>query len=219
MPRCRHAFRFACESRGTSGARHQYRGNALREIGPRRSDRGIIVYVAAGWCMRRWAAGMPLMSLIHPPRLSVRVLLALCLLLSLGCVFKVRNYDIPRRIPFGWIVVDSNRAGCPPLGGGAAQTIAIPVSGYVCTSSPPYSGLAWHRFYLVDENGGRHKLDTEHWIHREISLHGRRSAYGPCNYDADAFYYGPSGTVGGSPEAVLIAHRSDCRPTGGASAR
>lgn len=133
------------------------------------------------------------------------------LMLAAACV-KTQKYVIPRQMPYGWILIDYNRRGCPSL----PDTIIVPASGYVCTSSAPYTDLSLHLFYVIDERGDRRRLERDRWIHQEISISGERRSYGLCDYSGEAFYYGPAGTLAGGPEAVLIRNRSDCRTGGGA---
>jgi hypothetical protein len=139
--------------------------------------------------------------------------LASALLLAGACTVKVEQYVIPDEMKPGWVVIDSNRPECPSQGAGPIQQIRVPPSGYICTSSPLYVGLAWHRYVSANKQGHLRSIDPS-FIHQEISIRGRRSSFERCDYDADAFYYGPPGTVSGSPVNVLISNRTDCRPTG-----
>ncbi len=57
------------------------------------------------------------MSMTNTGGLRYALVLVALLLVSIlwsGCAFKIEEYVIPRGMPFGWVVIDSNRKECPP---------------------------------------------------------------------------------------------------------
>jgi hypothetical protein len=149
---------------------------------------------------------------LKPAPFSRRFLSAALLLVGsfvfIGC--REQRIEIPRNLPYGWIVIDTGREGCLASERGDA-TFVVPPSRYVCTSSPLYTGLAHRTYALVDSSGQVASLRQGEWIHREERIQGSASAFGICDYDASAFFYGPKGTVTGSPLEVLANNRADCR--------
>jgi hypothetical protein len=120
----------------------------------------------------------------------------LCLILLQACgLFCTQTYLIPANMKPRWITIEYKNPKCQPLKDSVlGQEIMIPESGFLCTSSPQYSG--WHKreYFLVNEKGERTPLKVGEHIWGESSF---RSAGGAlpdgrfrCNLEGGEFFFG-----------------------------
>jgi hypothetical protein len=120
-----------------------------------------------------------------------------CLIISEACgPLRVHSYLIPAKMEARWVTIEYNNPTCPPLDESIfGRQFIIPESGFLCTSSPMYTG--WHRtkYYLVDEKNNRTALQPDERIFRQESLYVNQPSLDPggpvCKVTADEFFYGP----------------------------
>ena len=129
---------------------------------------------------------------------------------------------IPTKLGSRWITIEYGNPKCTPLKESSfGRELVIPESGFLCTSSPVYSG--WHRreYYLFDENNNRSTLQSDDLIHqhRSFVIHqGRLSDGTSCNVAGVEFFYGPKEKLTPdnpikTDEAFLKLH-PECRSNG-----
>ncbi len=117
--------------------------------------------------------------------------------LSMACgPLRVHTYLIPVKIEPRWITIEYDNPRCPPLKESAfGREFVIPESGFLCTSSPMYTG--WHRekYYSVDENNNRTALQTDERIFRRESFNINQPSSDAgmivCKVTGEEFFYGP----------------------------
>lgn len=109
---------------------------------------------------------------------------------------QIETYLIPVKMQSRWITIEYDNPNCPPLNeNDSGREVAIPRSGFLCTSSPRYMG--WHRteYYLVDESKRRIALRTPEFIHRREGFNLRYLSSVPgdpgCDVSGEEFFYGP----------------------------
>jgi hypothetical protein len=154
-------------------------------------------------------------------RILLGVVLVLAILFSIGRLIKpvwVEDFVLAAEIKPGWVIVEYRRPDCPPLKVSfCKREIPVPNSGYVCTSSSPDRSLILARYFLVDSRGRRSRLDRELWVHSRWLLEGPWETRSPdgtvirsCEVVADAFWYGPPGSVKGDVHTSVRLHHPEC---------
>lgn len=129
---------------------------------------------------------------------TVTLSLALMSLLAsqAGESITVHTYLIPAKMRPGWITIEYGNSKCPPLKeSGLRRELAIPESGFLCTSSSSYQGWRREEYYLVGEHNRRTALETDRWIHRRGSFRTREvssvSDTSHCDVSGEQFFFGP----------------------------
>ena len=108
---------------------------------------------------------------------------------------RVHTYLIPAKIEPGWITIEYDNPKCAPLSENVlGREYVIPQSGFLCTSSPIYTGWYRERYYSVDENNNRILLEPNKIIHRQQSFYvnkGSLTTGTSCKVSGTEFFYGP----------------------------
>jgi hypothetical protein len=109
---------------------------------------------------------------------------------------QIETYLIPVKMQSRWITIEYDNPNCPPLNeNDSGREVAIPGSGFLCTSSPRYMG--WHRtkYYFVDESKRRTALRAPEFIHRREGFILKYLSSVPgdpaCDVTGEEFFYGP----------------------------
>lgn len=150
-------------------------------------------------------------------RLTSLVLALTAVFIVSACAQRVSDV-LADGTPHGWVVVEY-RSDCPRAAASSLPlrhlTYGIPRSRYLCTSSNPPRGFTSWDYYLVASRDTRRRtrVDAGKLIHRQIHLQNGivNGTAMPCRYEADAFYYGPEGSVSGDPFDLIRQYRQDCR--------
>lgn len=103
-----------------------------------------------------------------------RVTLGIICVVALGVLLhgvfdRPIRYEIPGEYK-GWMVVQFEKAGCPPLRRQAIfRVVSIPPSGRVCTSDHHPDHLTYYKFEYIFSDGSRESLagtNTENLGHK-----------------------------------------------------
>ena len=152
-------------------------------------------------------------------RKKLTVLVSLVLFQACGLV-RTQTYLLPAGIKPGWITIEHENQKCPPLKDGVfSQEIVIPESGFLCTSSPEYSGLHQRNYFLVDEKGGQTLLNRDEQIRREtsFSIAGEPLPGGKfrCEFKGERFFYGSEKELMEEDpvmtEEAFLKHHPECQ--------
>src|SRR6266436_3333509 len=75
-------------------------------------------------------------------------------LFSTACSFRVETYVLAPGTEHGWVTIEQGNSTCPALPApGFFNTISIPRSRILCTSSPTYRGWFSDRYHLAKSDG------------------------------------------------------------------
>ena len=127
--------------------------------------------------------------------------------------FIFETYLIPSTMKEGWVTIELGNPKCPPLSQGRGwREIAIPESGYLCTSTQMNTKRTYQSFYLVDANGKRTSLSTDKQIFKRIRIFLDPLNPNPNCKDvaADAFWYGRQGKIDNQHDVALQKHHPEC---------
>lgn len=126
-----------------------------------------------------------------------------------------------------WVSIEYDNPKCEPLKDYNEKnlTINIPLSGFLCTSSPSYKGAYQRSYFLVDKKGNREILTDRENIRREGVLSKSEPSLDEgqpnCNVKLHQFYYGSEDEIrkeGANPifqdENFLVNYHPECRNTG-----
>src|SRR5258705_12274063 len=132
-----------------------------------------------------------------------------------GCSFRVQTFVLAPGTQHGWVTIEQGNSTCPSLPeANVFDTINIPESRVLCTSSPTYRGAVYERYALLDSDGSSSSLKIGDLIHQRTSFTvgelGR-----PCNFSGIEFFYGPRGSITGNnamlnDPAYLARYHPDC---------
>lgn len=144
-------------------------------------------------------------------RLQVGIaLVAASLVTGCGLVAEERyvfNEDHPPR----WVVIAFGQVNCAPLSQkGRSVEIAVPLSGFVCTSSPPFGADSWSRevVLLRRSDGTSERLDPAEAIQGMAFQH---LDVQDCKVEFRFFWYGSRTLAKGRPEDIIAAYVPGCR--------
>ena len=144
-------------------------------------------------------------------------------LLSQSCGIRQETYLIPADMKPRWISIEYGNPKCPPLSGSdLSKEIAIPESGFLCTSNPRHNGPFQRRYFLVDTYGARTPLRIGEQIRRESVLSkdepSLEEGQPRCKVFLDQFFYGTRDDLkeGSSifRDELFLKYRPECRSTG-----
>ncbi len=152
------------------------------------------------------------------------VMTGVVLVLLVGLRLNVTAMDnvLPPDARPGWYVLDQGRPGCSASRRGwlGQQVLEFPPDGYLCTSSPPSTGLHYWRYFIRTPEGDLQELETGIEIVARTtigptegavySFDGGMAKEG-CRVDGEAFYFrrGAEPIEGGYGN-VLARHRPEC---------
>lgn len=113
------------------------------------------------------------------------------------------SYYIPSQLENRWITIEYNNKQCNKLEEDLSiRELKIPISGYLCTSSP-MSKLGIDKFYEVNEQGAHRVINKQEEINQRYTMSERNDK---CNLSAEEFWFGRTGSSDNRSDFIERRH-------------